>query len=135
MGEGSIIIKQLRNPAYGLVPLLAFTILLGWVNAVTAMCIALGLSLAGVFLVRKHSRMLYDISAITFFVALLLLLFYYPLDTFEKFVIVEVIFVVALIVSRLLRTRVILLLSKNKTCLNLFGLLFKYSMRYFFICY
>lgn len=114
MGEGSIIIKQLRNPAYGLVPLLVFTILIGWMNAVTAMCIALGLSLAGVFLVRKHSRMLYDISAITFSIALLLLFFYHPLDIFGKFVIVEVIFVVALIVSRLLRTRVILLLSKNK---------------------
>jgi len=66
MGEESIIVKQLRNPAYGLIPLLVFTILIGWVNAVTAMCIGLGLSLAGVFLVRKHSRMLYDLSPLRF---------------------------------------------------------------------
>ena len=114
MGEENIIIKQLRNPAYGLIPLLVFTILIGWVNAVTAMCIGLGLSLVGVFLVRKHSRMLYDLSAITFSIALLILLFYNSLDPFGKFVTVEIIFVVALMISRLLRTKVILLLSKNK---------------------
>ncbi|MGI6047496.1 MAG: hypothetical protein ACOYEG_05740 [Petrimonas sp.] len=114
MGEGSAIVKQLRNPAYGLFPFFAFTILLGLVEAGTAMGIGLGLSLVGVFVVRKHSRMLYDISAITFSIALLLLLFYNPLNSFGKFVIVETIFVVALIISRLLRTRVIISLTKNE---------------------
>lgn len=114
MGEGSAIIKQLRNPAYGLIPLLVFTILLRFVETGVAMGIGLGLSLVGVFAVRKYSRMLYDISAVTFSVALLLLLFYYPLDSFGKFVMIETIFVVVLMVSRLIRTRVIILLTKNK---------------------
>ncbi len=114
MGEGSVIIKQLRNPAYGLIPLLVFSILSKWVDTGTALCVALGLALLGVFLVRKHSRMLYDISAITFCIALIMLLFQYPLDDFGKFVIVEVIFVMALVVSRLLRTRVITILARNR---------------------
>ncbi|MDO5665869.1 MAG: hypothetical protein Q4G63_11525 [Bacteroidia bacterium] len=113
MGEGSVIIKQLRNPAYGLVPLLVFIILIGFIDAGRAIGIGLGLSLVGVFIVRKHSRMLYDISAITFSVALLMLLFYSSLDTFGKFVIVEIIFVVALIISRLVRTKMIVSLTKN----------------------
>ena len=58
--------------------------------------------------------MLYDISAITFCIALIMLLFQYPLDDFGKFVIVEVIFVMALVVSRLLRTRVITILARNR---------------------
>ncbi|MDO5522457.1 MAG: hypothetical protein Q4G48_00240 [Bacteroidia bacterium] len=114
MGEDKNIIKQLRNPAYGLIPMLVFTALLGWTDARIAMLIGLGLSLVGVFVIRKYSRMLYDISAVTFAVSLLMLVFYNPLDSFGKFVIVEIIFVLVLIISRLLRSRVILLLAKNK---------------------
>lgn len=112
MGEGSGIIKQLRNPAYGLMPMLVFAILIGWAHTSVAIGVSLALSLVGVLVVRKHSRMLYDISAITFAVALLLQLFNLPIDVFGKFVIVEITFVSALIISRLMRTKMLIKLAK-----------------------
>ena len=120
MGEGKGIIKQLKNPAYGLVPMLVFTILILFVNIRMAMAVGLVLSLAGVFVVRKHSRMLYDISSITFILSIVSHLFYGSLDTFGKFVIVEITFVFVLIVSRLVRSQVIvrLLKSDNSTLKN-----------------
>lgn len=113
MGEDKGIIRQLKNPAYGLIPMLVFTILAGWMSAGVSMAFGLGLSIVGFFLVRKHSRMLYDLSAITFLIAFFSLFFYNLLDAFGKFVIVEIIFVLALIVSRLIRSKVIVKLAKN----------------------
>ena len=113
MLEGYGIIKQLRNPAYGLLPMLVFTVLAGFVSTWIAISVGMGLAIVGAFVVRTHSRMLYDISVITFAFALVMNILYSALGVFEKFVLVEVIFVVALIASRLTRAKVIARLARN----------------------
>lgn len=113
MGEERGILKQLKNPAYGLIPMFVFALLVRWGNPQTAMIVGLALSVAGFFPVRKHSRMLYDISAIVFSMGLFLQLFYGSLDAFGKSVLVEVLFVLMLILSRLTRSKVIFKLAKN----------------------
>lgn len=114
MGEKSVIIRHLRNPAYGLIPLLVFTILLNLISISWAIATGLGLSLLGVFVVRKHSRMLYDVSAITFACAILPVLMYQSLNAFGVLLLVEIIFVGILVLSRLLRSKLIQRLAKTK---------------------
>ncbi len=113
MLEGSGIEKQLRNPAYGLIPMLIFTILIVFIEPWVAMVLGLGLAIIGITNVRLYSRMLYDISAITFAFALVMEMLYPSLDYFAKYILTEVIFVVALIASRLTRAKVISRLARN----------------------
>lgn len=113
MLEGKGIIKQLKNPAYGLLPMLVFTILVGFVNIWIAIVAGLAIASLGVYFVKLHSRMLYDISVISFVFALIMVALYPSLNNFDKYVLTEIIFVTALIASRLTRVQVISRLARN----------------------
>lgn len=113
MLEGTGLEKQLRNPGYGLIPMLVFTLLVMFVDPWVAMVSGLGVAIAGVSYVKLHSRMLYDISVITFAFALVMEMLFPALDRFSKYILTEVIFVVALIASRLTRAKVISRLARN----------------------
>lgn len=113
MLEGYGIIKQLRNPAYGLIPMLVFTVLVCFVDIWVAIAVGFAIASVGAFVVKTHSRMLYDISVLTFSFALVMNLMYPTLAQFEKFILVEIIFVVALIASRLTRAKVISRLART----------------------
>lgn len=112
MLEGNGIIKQLKNPAYGLLPMLVFTILAGFVSTWIAVGVGLVLAALGVYKVKLYSRMLYDISLISFVFALIMSMLYPTLSGFDKFILTEVIFVTALIASRLTRAKVIARLAR-----------------------
>ncbi len=114
MLDGKGIIKQLRNPAYGLLPMIVFALLISFVKTWVAMLAGLGIAFIGVSVVRLHSRMLYDISAISFIFALVMEAIYPTLDYFSKFVLTEVIFMAALIASRLTRSKVIARLARHQ---------------------
>jgi hypothetical protein len=100
--------KILRNPALGLLPLLVFSFLIGSVDMRLSIAIALVLSIAGLFVVNRHSRLIYHVSAIALSIALIWSIFtvadiYY----FDKFVVVEIIFVLSLIIVRLVRPKIV----------------------------
>lgn len=103
----------MRNPSLGLIPMLVFTILVNFIEISIACFIGLGLSLAGTIWVKRHSRMLYDISGITFLIALIMQTIYGSLDVFSKFILTEIVFVTVLIVSRLTRARIIQRLART----------------------
>lgn len=93
--------------------MLVFSILVTFVEIRIAAFIGLGLSVAGTLTVKRHSRMLYDVSGISFLLALIVQLAYSSLDVFSKFIITEIIFVTVLIASRLTRTKVIHRLARD----------------------
>ncbi len=100
--------NNLRNPAYGLVPLFVFSLLIFLIDSRLAVAISLALSLAGFFIVKKYSRLIYDISAFTFGISFLLSFTTLSLlPAFNKFVVVEIIFVSTLIFSRLSRSKLV----------------------------
>ena len=113
MGENCNFIKHTRNPAFGLIPMFVFTVLIYFLDISISALIGIALSFAGTVLIKRHSRMLYDISGITFLVSIGLYLLYPSLDVFSKFVITEIVFVTVLIVSRLTRTKVIHRLARS----------------------
>lgn len=113
MIENEKFVRCVRNPAFGLIPMLVFSILVIFMDIMTASFIGLGLSLLGTTFIKRHSRMLYDISGISFLIALIMQLMYSDLDVFGKYVITEIVFVVVLIVSRLTRTKVIHRLARS----------------------
>lgn len=76
--------------------------------------IALTLSVIGYIVVKKYSRLIYDISIITFAVALLFAFTVFPqLPAFNRFAIVEIIFVISLIVMRLSRAKIVTRVAKG----------------------
>lgn len=82
--------KILRNPAFGLVSMLIFSILVLYTDARIAAGVALALSIAGYIAVKRYSRLIYDISIITFIIALLFSFTVFPkLPVFNRFAIVE----------------------------------------------
>ena len=113
MGENCNFIKHTRNPAFGLIPMFVFTVLIYFLDISISALLGIALSFAGTVLIKRHSRMLYDISGITFLVSIGLYLLYPSLDVFSKFVITEIVFVTVLIVSRLTRTKVIHRLARS----------------------
>lgn len=113
MLEGNGIIKQLRNPAYGLLPMFLYTLLAGFVATWVALLAGLTAAIVGVYSVKLHSRMLYDISVISFVFALIMAMLFPSLNNFDKFILTEIIFVTALIASRLTRAKVISRLARS----------------------
>lgn len=108
MGESSFIQKITRNPAFGLMPMLLFSLLAGTIEMVAATGAALLLSLGGFLGVKKPMRLIYQISLITFAIAFFLSLFFFPsLAVINRFVVVEIIFVLLLIAARLSRSRIV----------------------------
>ncbi|MDD2513036.1 MAG: hypothetical protein PHS71_07290 [Proteiniphilum sp.] len=118
MGESSLIQKITKNPAFGLIPMLVFSFLAGTIEVVAAMGAGLLLSLAGFLGVKKPARLIYQISLITFAIAFSLsLCFFTQLTLISRFVIVEIIFVLVLIVARLARTRIVSRSAKKENVL------------------
>lgn len=108
MGELSFIQKISRNPSVGLIPMFLFSFLAGTIEMVVATGSALLLSMAGFFWVKKPVRLIYQISLFTFLIAFpLSILFSTSLALINRFVIVEIIFVLSLIAARLSRTRIV----------------------------
>ncbi|GEM_PF-305613 len=106
--------KLLKNPAFGLIPFLVFSFLIGRINLRLALLIAAALSAAAFFVVKKQSRLIYDLSFITFILSFVLSFFIPPqIDEFGTFVLIEIIFVMVLIFSRLSRSKIIFRLAKN----------------------
>ena len=108
-------IRQIfRNPGLGLIPLIVFSIIVGFTDSWVSTGIGLVLSLLGYFAVRKQSRLIYGISIMAFAIALLLSFTHFAhLPALNRFVTVEIFFVLALIVIRLLRTRIVKRLGKT----------------------
>ncbi|WP_294083629.1 hypothetical protein [Proteiniphilum sp. UBA5384] len=107
--------KILRNPAFGLVSMLIFSILVLYTDARIAAGVALALSIAGYIAVKRYSRLIYDISIITFTVTLLFSFTVFPrLPVFNRFAITEIIFVISLIIMRLSRGKIVSQVAKGR---------------------
>jgi hypothetical protein len=116
--------KILRNPAFGLMSMFIFSILVLCADFRIATGVALALSVAEYLAVKKYSRLIYDISIFTFIVALLFSFTVFArLPVFNRFAIVEIIFVISLIITRLSRGRIVTRVAKEhnlmlKNCLT-----------------
>lgn len=107
--------RILKNPAFGLMSMFIFSILVLYADSRIATGIALALSVAGYIAVKKYSRLIYDISIITFIVALLFSFTVFPcLPAFNRFAIVEIIFVISLIIMRLSRGKIVTRVAKGR---------------------
>ncbi len=108
--------KALKNPSFGLLPLLFFALIQHENNTGMALFVGLMLSLLGFFVVKRYSRLIYGVSTITFALTLLAFYLFSPeLDNFKVFVFVDTIFVLLLMVMRLSRTKIIYFLARTRT--------------------
>ena len=106
----------LRSPVLGLIPLFLFSVLLDFTGFVAAAGVALLLSLLGSLLAKRCCRLLYHISTLTFIILLILL----PTNLRESsvmssFVPVEVMFLLLLMLSRLLRGKILIFAAKERS--------------------
>ena len=107
--------RILRNPSFGLIPLLVFSILIYFVYSRIAVLIALSLSVIGLLLVKKNSRLIYDVSTLTFLMALLLsFTALSELPFVNKLIIVETIFVTLLVFIRLSKGRLLTIAARER---------------------
>lgn len=98
--------------------MLVFSFLVSYTLPMVATGSGLLLSLLGFFLVKRHSRLIYKLSLITFAPALLISLFFFsPLPVLNRFVIVEVLFVLSLIIARLSRGKIVMRMAKSSNIL------------------
>ncbi len=117
MYESSSFLKRiLTNPALGLLPYLVFSILIGQINTIAAIAIGFGLSLLPLFFsMRSEIRMLYDVSAWSFLITAIGLMFLVPdLHPQFSFILAEIVFVSSLMIFRLSRKSMIRRLSKAR---------------------
>ena len=92
-----------------------FSILVLYIDSRIATGIALAWSVTGYIAVKKYSRLIYDVSIITFGIALLFsFTLFFRLPVFNRFAIVEIIFVISLIVMRLYRGRIVTRVAKGR---------------------
>lgn len=104
-----------RNPALGLVPLFVFSILIALISSRIALSVALFLSLLGVVFVNKQSRLIFEVSSITFIVSFILsFTTLSDLPTLNKYIVVEIIFVLFVIIARLSKDRLMAKVAKHK---------------------
>lgn len=107
--------KLLRNPAFGLMSIFIFSIMVLYMDSRIATGVALALSVVGYIAVKKYSRLIYDVSIVTFAVSLLFSFTVFPhLPVFNRFVIVEIIFVLSLIFMRLSRGKIVTRVAKGR---------------------
>lgn len=107
--------RILRNPSFGLIPLLVYSFLICYINSRIAVSIALLLSLTGLIAVQKRNRLIYDVSTLTFLMAMLLSFSTLSnLPFLNKFIIVEVIFVIILIFIRLSKGRLLTVAARDR---------------------
>ena len=115
MLEVTKIERILRNPSFGLLPLLIFSILISYINSRLAVGIALLLSVIGLITVKKNIRLIYDVSTLTFLMALMLSFTTLSVIPFlNKLIIVEVIFVIILIFIRLSKGRLLTIAARDR---------------------
>lgn len=115
MLEVTKIERILRNPSFGLLPLLIFSILISYINSRLAVGIALLLSVIGLITVKKNIRLIYDVSTLTFLMALMLSFTTLSVLPFlNKLIIVEVIFVIILIFIRLSKGRLLTIAARDR---------------------
>lgn len=93
--------------------MLLFSILIYFVDIRIATGAGLLMSFLGTTFIKRHSRMIYDLSGITFLISLMFQVLYPTLDTFATFTLTEMIFVFSLIISRLTRSKVIHRLARK----------------------
>lgn len=118
MAEVSNIERILRNPSVGLIPMLLFSFLVLWIDARFAASISLALSILGFMVVKKYSRLIWDISIITFAVGVMLSFTLFDrLPVLNRFVIVEIVFVLSLIITRLSRGRIVTRVARGRDLL------------------
>lgn len=118
MGELSFIQRLTKNPAFGLLPMFVFSILVSYIDAGAATGAALALSLMGYYAINKQNRLIYKLSLITFALALPLSLFFFTsLPVINRFVIVEILFVLTFIIARLSRNKMVMRMAKKKNVL------------------
>ena len=117
MYTSSNVFKRIfTNPALGLIPYLVFSILVGQVNTLVAFGIGFGLSVLPLLLrMRSEIRMLYDISAWSFFISAMGLFFLVPdLHPQFSFILAEIVLVFSLMIFRLSRKTMIRKLYKRR---------------------
>lgn len=113
MGKTSLIQRILRNPAMGLLPLLLFSFLVGNMMNLYSLAIGVLLSLIGILINKKPSRLIHIVSSIAFGIGFVLVfIIRKELAPFKVFVLVEVLFVLTLIVIRLSRSKIMARLIK-----------------------
>lgn len=129
MPTNSFIKRILINPALGLIPFLVFSILIGQIGALYAFAIGFGLSIAPLlFRARRELRILYDISAWSFFVAAFGLFILIPdFHPQRSFILAEVVLVVAFMLFRLFRRRLMRKVSAKRIVEKSF--IFRESLR------
>src|SRR5690554_978832 len=115
MADTSYIQKILRNPAFGLMPLLLFSFLVLWIDICLASSAALVFAIAGYVAVKQYSRLIYDISIVTFAIALVFsYTLFDPLPVLNRFVLVEITFVLSLIIMRLSRSKIVSRVARGR---------------------
>lgn len=115
MAYTSYIQKILRNPAFGLMSIFLFSFLVLWIDTRLATSICLVLAIVGYIAVKKYSRLIYDISIVTFAIAVMLsFTFFDTLPVLNRFVVVEIIFVLSLITMRLSRGRIVTRVARGR---------------------
>lgn len=106
--------RLIKNPSFGLIPFFIYSILISYIDSIFAVGIAFALSLLGIVIVKRNDRLVYDVSTLTFFIALLLSFSSYnELPRVNKFIVVEVVFTLLLILTRLSKGRLLLFAAKE----------------------
>lgn len=115
MTKVSLLERIVKNPAFGLIPFFVFSIIISYMDFTVAAGIVLSLSLAGVVFISRGSRLLYDVSLLTFLIVFLLsFTAFKELPRMNKFIVVEVIFTLVLILIRLTKGRLMVIASSEK---------------------
>lgn len=115
MGDSFSIQSIFKNPAFGLIPMLVFSFLISLTDSRTAVGTGLALSLLGHFVVPKQSRLIYTVSVVAFAISLLLAFtIFLPLPLMNRFVVVEIVFVLSLMSMRLSRGKIMSRLVRRK---------------------
>lgn len=96
-------------------PMFIFSILVLYVDPRIASGVGLALSVAGYIAVKRYSRLIYDVSIITFAIALLFSFTVFPqLPAFNRFAMVEIIFVISFIGMRFSRRKIVSRVAKGR---------------------
>ena len=124
MPTDSVIKRILINPALGLLPYLVLSILIGQIGTLYAFAVGFGLSVVPfIFRVPKELRLLYDISAWSFLIALLVLFIIVPdFHPQRSFILAEVVLLFFLIIFRLSRKKLVKKVGRKKKSKNRFYL-------------
>ena len=112
--QTNVIKRIFSNPALGLLPYLIFSILIGQVNTFVVFAIGFALSISPLlFGMKKEIRLLYDVSAWSFLIAALGVMFLIPdLHPQNSFILAEITFVFSIMIFRLSRKTLIRRVSK-----------------------